>query len=343
MQEANSRHWFERGRSELQAGHAELAAASFRNALSFRRNREYLFLLSQALVAAGEFKEARGYLLNLWDEQPGRGEVNLALARLEARTGPAEEAVRYYQNAIYGVWDHDPDQRRREVRFELADFLLRRGDRADAESVLIPLASNLPHEFEPVLRTAQLFASAGDITRALNYYEQASRLNTSSTEAFAGAGYMAFELGNYALARRYLERASTLNPSDKTVTQKLQLARNLLKMDPLQRGLSATERHRRTVAAWKQAMSTTSACAQQKGLSLAHSSGPQSDFLSAYSDLTALEPDMCKPGVMGIDAIESTLARIDAAESATLAVCGQLRIEDQALQLIANAHGITAK
>lgn len=342
MQVANARHWFERGQSELQAGHPRVAADAFRNALSFHRDREYLFRLSQALVAAGEYEEARGYLLNLWDQQPGRGELNLALARLDATTGRPEDALRHYQNAIYGVWDSNPDVQRRQVRFELADFLLARGDRSNAEADLIALSSNLPQAADTSVRVAKLFAAAGDIDRSLQFYKEAAKLAPSSVDALAGAGNAAFELGDYALARQYLARAAILSPSDKTLAQNSRIAEAVLTMDPLQRGLSAPERARRTVAAWKQAISTIGSCARQRGLDLAQNTGPQSTLLSAYSDLAALKPDMhARTLEDGGDVIETTLNRISAAESATAATCGTLSPSDVALQLIAKSHGIS--
>lgn len=342
MQAANSRHWFEQGQSQLRSGHPRQAADSFRNALSFHRDQQYLFLLSQALVAAGEYQEARGYLLNLWDRQPGRGELNLALARLEVRTGAPDSAVRYYQNAIYGAWDSDPDRRRREVRFELADFLLGRGDRANAEADLIALTPGLPHDFTNTLRAAQLFYAVGDRDRALHYYEEAARLKPSSSEALRGAGNTAFDLGNYALASQYLERARAVSFLDEELAKQARVAEEILRMDPLQRGLSGAERSRRTIAAWKQAISTIRGCAQKNGLDVAPNTRPQSKLLAAYSQLAALKPDMTERKLLaGTDAIEIALGRISTAESATVAVCGELSPPDRALQLIANEHGIT--
>jgi tetratricopeptide (TPR) repeat protein len=344
MQEANGRHWYERGQSDLKTGHPLQAAIALRNAIAFRRDPGYFFRLAQALVAAGHYEEARGYLLNLWEQQPGRGDLNLELARLEAKTGKATEAVRYYQNAIYGVWNENPEQHRIDVRFELAEFLLSRDDKAEAEADLIALTPNLPPDPAEYIRTAKLFLAANDNQRALLCYQQAAKLAPDSAEALAGAGNTAFALGNYALARSYLERAFRLTPSDKTVETNLQIAENVLKMDPFQSGVSGWGRASRTVAAWKQAISSISACTRRQGLSLAHNAGPQSPLLLAYSNLAALRPNMRESKLIGApEIIETALARIAAAENATAATCGPLSPPDVALQLIGRAHGVSAQ
>src|SRR5262249_26849521 len=89
--------------------------------------------------SAASQAEARSYLLDLWQESPGDGEVNLQLARLASRTGDDASARRYYENAIAGVWEGDAIEivrRRRQARLEFYRYLLERGDQPAALAVL---------------------------------------------------------------------------------------------------------------------------------------------------------------------------------------------------------------
>ncbi len=100
--------------------------------------------LAQALASANREDEASTYLVNLLAESPGSGEINLELARISAHQGQFFFAVRYYHSAIYGVWETDPLVKRWNVRRELCEYLLDRGDVKDAQPEVIALAQEVP-------------------------------------------------------------------------------------------------------------------------------------------------------------------------------------------------------
>lgn len=124
-QERLGREWFARGESALEAGRPREALEALRTALVYaREDRRVHFRLAQALLADGRIPEARAYLLGLHEREPGGGPVNLALARLEARSGDVPAAARHYRAAVLGTWEDDPLGRRVEARFELAELLV---------------------------------------------------------------------------------------------------------------------------------------------------------------------------------------------------------------------------
>ena len=84
--------------------------------------------LAEALLAEDHYQEARSHLLSLWEEDPANGEVNLALARLNVKLGNKKAAVRYFRNAINGVWDSSPREQRIAPRFELVRYLMQQHD-----------------------------------------------------------------------------------------------------------------------------------------------------------------------------------------------------------------------
>jgi predicted Zn-dependent protease len=151
-----AQEWYTRGEKDLRAGRAEAALAESRTALSYSHdNAQYQLRFAQALMAAGHSgeagAEARPYLLNLWEHEPGNATVNLELARLAARDHAVSDALRFYHGAIYGEWNDDPRVRRRAARLELVEFLLDAGQKDSARAELIALAADLPAD--PALQT----------------------------------------------------------------------------------------------------------------------------------------------------------------------------------------------
>src|SRR5438034_4177222 len=113
--------WYRSGQQQLKAGDTKGAIESFRNATTNDHdNGEYTLALATALAAADHIEEARQALLRLRAPAPENGEINLNLARLSAKEGKMDEAVRYYHNALFGTW---PPNRmaiqRTKVRTEL--------------------------------------------------------------------------------------------------------------------------------------------------------------------------------------------------------------------------------
>src|SRR5262249_17407043 len=146
-------------------------------------------------------------LLTLREAAPEDAEINLALARLASQRQDVTEALRFYHSTLYAPWPADAAEERREVRFELIDFLLRheQGGRALAE--LLAASADLPARAAAHVRVGQLFARAGGARHALDQYERALHSAPADRVALAGAGTSAFSLGDFQLARSYLHRA----------------------------------------------------------------------------------------------------------------------------------------
>jgi tetratricopeptide (TPR) repeat protein len=77
--------WLQKGDADLARGKPGEAFQDFRNALSYGpENTDVQLRLAEALLADGRFTEAHSYLVNLWDEAPGSGQVNLDLAHVSS-------------------------------------------------------------------------------------------------------------------------------------------------------------------------------------------------------------------------------------------------------------------
>src|SRR3989442_7483785 len=142
--------WYARGEANLGAGRPASALDDFRTALIYSRdNPRYQFRLAQALLESGRVEEARVYLLNLWEREPGNGAVNLEMGRLAARQGNVDDAQRYFHKAIYGVLEDPPDKQRRDAPLELAGVLFRQGGNTQAPTALLGHVPQRPADAPP--------------------------------------------------------------------------------------------------------------------------------------------------------------------------------------------------
>jgi tetratricopeptide (TPR) repeat protein len=284
---------YRQGEEALQARVPAKAIDDFRSALSFdQENDAYQFNLARALEADHRTDEAHSYLLDLWDRKPQDGAVNLELGRLAAQNHATDRAIRYYHNAIYGLWDTAPEANRHQARVELIEYLLSQNDRTQAESEIIAMQAGLSADPHLHAQVAALFVRVQDFDRALDQYRRALQLNPKNAIALAGAGETAFQLGHFGTAARYLRAAVNQNPRDEYSRQLLQTASDVLDSNPFQRRLSSHERQQRLRTAFDLASKKLLVCLQSQVVSpiaVPSASGSHAPNPSASSaDLQAL-------------------------------------------------------
>lgn len=254
-----SQYAYEIGLNEQQAGNLQRAAEDFRTALTYDpENDQYQLSLGRALRDSGHLEEAESYLSSLWERNPQDSTINLALARLAARRENLDDALRYYHNAIYGVWKSDPDANRRQARLELVEFLLQKNAVQQAQAESIGLLAALPKDPTLHLRAAELLLRAQDPTRALAEFQSVLQKDRHNPVALFGAGQAAYQLGRYRTAQIYLQGAVAYQNDH--ATQLLQNATVILQADPFRRGISDTERNVRIQVAFTQAGRRLDSC-----------------------------------------------------------------------------------
>ena len=244
-----SSYWFEQGQEELDEGKPQNAVPDLRAAVFYsHQNPRYVFNLARALAAADRVPEARSYFLNLLDEEPGNGSINLELARLAAKDNDANQARRYFNGAIYGAWDSDPVSRRQQVRQELINFLIGADLKTQARGELMSYTAEMPNTPNAQLWVARAFTKLGDDRNALDFYIAASRTNRRDVAALLGAGWAAFRLGRYHEALEYFKGASALH-DDPSTSQMIELVTSVIELNPFESSIPATERRHRLVLA----------------------------------------------------------------------------------------------
>jgi tetratricopeptide (TPR) repeat protein len=336
---ARGRKLYAQGLADSQAGDYDKAIAAFRAALTCDpTNSQYQLSLARALRDSNDphrLDEAESYLIALWERSPQDAAINLALARVAAHRGSIEDAVRYYHNAMYGVWNSDPDANRNRARIELIQFLLSKGARAQADSELIALAASLPADPAAHLQAAQLFMQAQDYVGALHQYEEVLHLAPNNAAALAGAGEAAYRAGNYTIAARYLRAAVNANPGDANSRQLLASTDLVLRSNPFHSHISDAERNRRINAAFTQSEKRLTECAQQTGVDLNGADSSATAFTALQTRWMTVKPDLSHLQSAGEtdlpDAIMDVVFQI---EQQTAATCGQPQGFDLALLLI---------
>lgn len=331
--------WFAAGERDLNQGNADAALADLRNALVYEpEDPRIQFRLTQALIADGRYEEARSYLLGLLAHSPSDAPVNLALARIAARSGNKADALRYYHGAVYGVWPSDPEGSRMDARLELSRMLIGQGDDSDADGELIALEAEIPEQHAASLheQAGELFLRAGDVTQALAEFRRALSGPRAPEGALRGAGLTAYQMGDFHVAERYLERAHREKRDDSEVTGALDTTRLILAWDPEAAGLTYVQRRERARHDLAQAISRVESCAKSRGIDLSSEAGGSIDDLAA-------EDAGAKIAQQGIsdrnlarhpENLETAINLIFEIESVTAQTCGQATGLDRALEIL---------
>jgi tetratricopeptide (TPR) repeat protein len=326
---------YQLGQHQLAAGRAAEAVAALQRAAIIDRTRpQYRLALARALMKTGQYDGAGRVLLALREQAPDDPEINAQLARVQARTGDVTAAVRYYRNALYGVWADTATAERRRLRLELSEYLLTHRQTARAVAELTELASDAPATAAAHVEIARLFQRAGDDARALGEFQRALRLVPQDTAAMAGAGRAAFSAGDYARAATYL---SGVGAGDRTLAQLREIASLVLANDPLQPRLHGIERQRRLIADVRRALLRLQGCTA----AIPDGPGTPAELVQALAETqtfaaglhgqaTAASPEIVDSGVDIVYSAESAASRNS---------CNETQPLDSALILIGRSHG----
>ena len=327
--------WFQRGEDYLRAGQTDKAIQAFRKATSdIGDNQKYVLALASALAAEKHSAEAQQLLLRLRESDPEDPEINIHLARLAASQNDTQQAVHYYQSALYGRWPSDQVNERRKLRFELVHFLLDHQQRELATSELLILQARTPDSAAAHVELAKLFVEAGDALRALAEYSEAARLENTNGEALTGAGNAAFQLGEYGKAEQFLRAALKLDPDSPRTRQLLTLTQLVQGEDPLAPHLSALDRQKRLLSDLERSANRVDDCLSQ---STSAEASAELQALKAEA-LTAVPKLSSKSHSPDSDAVRSGIGLMFRMQQAASAACGVPTMEDQALLLIGRQH-----
>jgi tetratricopeptide (TPR) repeat protein len=252
---------FTEGNDELLRGNAHAAIEPLREAFVLERNnRGYALALAAARISDGQIEPARLILDDLLDKDPDNAQANLLMARLSAAQSRFTLADSFYHRAIYGKWDADADQRRLNVRLELAGLLAEHGSEDQLLAEILILQNSAPGSVELTRRIASLYLEAKSAARAVAAYRTILREVPEDAEAYAGLAEAEMLLNNFQLAQSAYSDALRRRPNEAAWQRKAKLADELAEIDPTLRRLSSSERFKRSMAILLMAERTVIAC-----------------------------------------------------------------------------------
>jgi tetratricopeptide (TPR) repeat protein len=334
--------WFAQGQHDMQVGNTTAALTDYRNALVYNpNNTRFQFSLATALAASGRGNEARGYLLNLLSDSPGKGEVNLELARIAAQDNQIADAMRYYQGAIYGEWDADPIATRWQIRRELCEFLLDHGLMKQATPEVIALADNAPPSDAQRLKiVGQLLLRTQQWARAQELYRDLLAADRYDEEALAGSAKAAFQLGQYSDALQYFYRMPRERRDAPDLSSAFEMSQRVLGVDPFVAGLSANAKAQRATAALTLAQTRLQSCARQNGESLLETP-PRTDVQILWAQFQRTQMDWGERDLERFpERLDASMGFVFGVENAAAKSCGEPQGDDRALWLLGRSTSV---
>jgi Tfp pilus assembly protein PilF len=258
---------FEHARELMRRGLNLEAIDPLKGALAIdRTNRDYQLVLAQAQLGAGESADAESTLNGILQIDSTDGAATLAMARVLMKEGRANEGISYYHRAIYGHWSDDAAGNRLRVRSELIDLLAQRGAKEELLAELLPLQAEAPDDVATRAKLGHLYLIAGSAARAADIFRDVLHQQPMNHEAHSGLGEAEFATGNYRAAQNDFRAALQLKPADPEVRQRLDLAAQILALDPMQRGLTAAERYQRSLKLIEDTLAEAEPCASDQDL-----------------------------------------------------------------------------
>jgi tetratricopeptide (TPR) repeat protein len=293
--------------------------------------------LANALAAGNHNAEAQQTLLRLREADPEDADINSRLARLAAKRGEVDDAVHYYQNALYGRWaGTQVDERKLQLRVELIRFLLVHQQRNIALSELLILEADLPRSAVAHVETARLFLQTGDAQHALKNYDAAIELDKDNVDALTEAGETAFRQRDYPGAERYLIAAVKFNSENENTRRLLSVTEMVLSGDPLAPHIAMQEERERLLRGLTQATQRIEGYFSQTSDSgkISQLNALKEQALAMESELHSKQPPDSEQTKAGVELIYTI-------EKATSTAGREPDGLDQALLLIGQEHSGT--
>lgn len=325
--------WYTRSERDLADGRHALAIRALRRAAALDpERRDYRLGLARALVEDGQDSSATQVLLGLRESTPEDPIVNLQLARLEARRGETNGAIRYYQSALYGSWSGGSADAGRLARIELILYLLAHDQRGRAVSELVALSANLPDDPALLNQAGRLLLDAGEPRRAIEQFRRSLRVHPADDVALAGAGEAAFQLGDYADTRTYLRAA----PTSGRLADMKTIAELVVSRDPMRSGLSMVERWQRLAVGTARSQERLDACLADGGQLAANQ---RTELESLRGEVHAFEAAVGRQRrPRTVDVVERGVNLIFRVEQRARDICALPSALDQALLLIGQRY-----
>lgn len=315
------------GNELMAGGHFQEAVERYRSALSISHSSKDRLSLATALAKAGQWNDAEIYFKELVKEMPGSGPANLGLARIAAQKGIIQDALNYYHKAIYGSWPNEAQNNRIQIRLELVEFLGRSSQLTHARAESLLLLAEMPDNLMIRKRVAQTLLDYGLSAEAAQVFQEILRRDPRDADAYAGVGQAEFALGDFRSAEQAFKSALRKNPGDLKSKRSLELAEQVIGVNPKLGGLNVAERYARSRKLLEAVLKSLDQC-------LAAGSKPRMPSLAELTE--AGHKSLQKHGRPHSysDAMESNLSLSEQLWKARIDSCGSLNASNDILTIL---------
>lgn len=329
--------YYQRGTEALAEGQQKIAIQDLRDATIHDRNQpRYALALAQALFGAGQDDEALQLLLRIREDDPEEPQINLQLARLEARRGDTANAELYYHHALYGIWKGEAaDEQRRNIRLELIKFLAGDHQRDAAMSELLALQAEAPKDRDIQIEMGNSALQLDDANRAKTIFEQVLREDKSNESALTGLAKAQLRLGEFSSALRAVHEVASRTGNLSPDLSRLQTSLQWIDQNtPVKRGLKRPERFARLNLMLDLALQRVKTCSLSKIDAALKSSLQQLD-----GQITAMQSQLTPESDTSIeDLLQDSFSLIRRAEDTADKACDSPSPIDDALYALSQSH-----
>jgi tetratricopeptide (TPR) repeat protein len=254
---------------------------------------------------------------------------------MDAKKGNRQSAIKFYRAAIYGTWEGDGAERRKDVRLELARYLLSQRDYSGARTELLIAGGNDPEDTALAMSVAGMLEDANDPTDALSFYQKVVQAEPKNEQALTAAGRMEFAAGKFKDAHQLLERAARVHddsvPEPAEFTDLLENSERILLLAPV-KSLPARARVERIQAARRIARKRFDDC-----MAKAPGAGPLMLLTTEWASSSAKSTTQ---DLMGdTDTQDAAMKLVFDTEIGTSEVCGTPTGDDALLLQLAKSPG----
>jgi len=195
-----------------------------------------------ALVKAGRLNEAETYLREMLRQDPNSGPANLGLGRILLQQGATSPVIAAFHHAIYGSWPKDAQASRIAARLELIAALGKVGAKRQAQAELLALSAETPDDPGMQKQVGHLLLQFGFSSDAADIFRKVLQKEKSDAMAYDGLGEAELALGDFSSAQSAVRRAVRIAPGNGDYEKRLQLADQVIAIDPAISGLHAADR-----------------------------------------------------------------------------------------------------
>ncbi len=238
---------YQEGTRLFASGRLDDAAEQFGTAAAMDRgNPTYQIALARVSLRQGDTETAETLLGSILQQDPTDGEANVLMARVLVDQRRMDEAIAYYHRAVYGRWRAGEGGSALQARFELISLLAASNAHEALLAELLPIQDQSLGDVTLRDHIGSLFLLAGSPARAADVFRQVIQKNPTDVKAYSGLGEASLALGDFDSAEIQFSKAARLSPRDTASATRLELARDLVGMDPSPRGLRLQDRYQRT-------------------------------------------------------------------------------------------------